>query len=119
MSEPFVGGPDCLCREITPKDRPCIVCESRAMEATTPVAPAFQMRQAGVWNVVVSFKLGDAAIQRVMLVMCADPTGGELAAIALARLKADTPGAQEAMLLRVEYVGDAKGTAAVFVGGPS
>lgn len=117
----FSGGPDCLCRELVAKDRPCLMCEARAAKDATPVAPAFQMRQATVWTVVVAFQVatGPDTIHRQMLVMCADPTGAEVAGVALTQLRADMPGAQSPKLLRAELIGEARGTAVVCGGPPA
>lgn len=109
----IIGDGACLCREIAAKDRPCVVCEARATKATTPIAPAFPMHQATVWSVVVAYRIppGPDAVHRQMLVMCGAPDGSEIAGIALARVRADTPGATFPQVLRCELVGDAIGTA--------
>lgn len=113
---PPIGGEGCLCREIWPKDRPCLTCEARAALATTPVEPAFSLRSATVWQAIASYRIGQESLSRTLLVMSADPSGADVAQIVIAVVKADTPGAERVRLLRVECFGDVWGTAVVSAG---
>jgi len=115
----LVGG--CVCADIDPTDRPCIVCEAHTelaaiaekKRAAEACRPAFALRTATIWFVVLAYRTPEGAMVNLQAhLLTADPTGIELHAVAKAFTERQVPGAREVTLVRVERHGEAYGTAA-------
>lgn len=81
--------------------------------AAEAARPAFALRTATIWFVVLAYRAADGArINLSANLLTADPTGVELHAVAKAFTERQVPGAREVTLVRVERHGEAYGTAA-------
>lgn len=86
----------------------------RALPTATEAArPAFALRTATIWFVVLAYRTPEGAMVNLSAhLLTADPTGVELHAVAKAFTERQVPGAREVTLVRVERHGEAYGTAA-------